>query len=236
MRHVLKASLVIGVLAAMLPATAQVEGPPVPVDKAAYHWPIFRNEYVMLLRVYMAPGKGSNYHIHSLDQISVLIEGTGNAGQVFGKEVSQPKDVVKDRGGSVGFTAYSKKGPFTHRSTNVGKIPFNNLVVGLLKPQPGNFQPEAREGAGYTQIFDNERARAWRLRLDPGQSAAPVNQTGPGMRIIFSGDDLTEIVEGQMDRGLALRSGDFYWQDPGTRRVVRNTGTTPLHLTEFELK
>jgi hypothetical protein len=184
----------------------------------------------------MAPDKGSNYHIHSLDQISVLIEGTGNAGQVFGKERVQPKDAVTDRGGSVGFTAYSKKGPFTHRSTNVGKIPFNNLVVALIQPKPGSFQPQAREGAGYTQIFDNERARAWRLRLDPGQSAVVVNQTAPGMRIIFSGDELTEIIEGQMDRGLALRPGDFYWQDPGTRRVVRNTGTTPLHLTEFELK
>ena len=32
-------------------ATAQDEGPPVPVEKAAYHWPIFSNEYVMLLRV-----------------------------------------------------------------------------------------------------------------------------------------------------------------------------------------
>ena len=87
MRHLLKATVLACLFA--LPASAQTEGPPVPVEKAAYHWPIFRNDYVMLLRVYMAPGKGSNFHIHSLDQISILIEGSGNAGQVFGKEPTE---------------------------------------------------------------------------------------------------------------------------------------------------
>jgi hypothetical protein len=233
MRHALRALLVVGLLAAMLPATAQVEGPPVPVEKASYHWPIFRNDYVMLLRVYMAPGKGSNFHIHSLDQISVLVEAGANAGQVFGKERVAPK---AGKQGAVSFTAYSKKGPFTHRSTNTAKTPFNNLVVALLQPGPGKFTPQAREVTGYTQIFDNARARAWRLILEPGATAPEINQSAPGLRIILDGDELTEVVPGQMDRGLALRMGDFYWQDAGARRAVRNSGSTRLEIVEFELK
>ena len=114
--------------------------------------------------------------------------------------------------------------------------PFNNLVVALLQPGPGKFTPQAREVPGYTQIFDNERARAWRLMLDPGATAGEINQTAPGLRIILDGDELTEIVPGEMDRGLALRTGDFYWQDAGARRAVRNTGTTRIELVEFELK
>src|SRR5262245_34958358 len=58
---------------------------PVPVEKAAYHWPIFSNDYIMMLRVYMRPGKGSNFHIHSNDQISILVEAGANEGQIFGK-------------------------------------------------------------------------------------------------------------------------------------------------------
>jgi hypothetical protein len=137
---------------------------------------------------------------------------------------------------NVGFTPYSKKGPFVHRSTNTAKTPFNNIVVALLQPGPGKFSPQAREVPGYSQIFDNARARAWRLQLDPGQTAGEINQTAPGLRVILDGDELTEIVPGEMDRGLALRMGDFYWQDAGAKRAVRNTGTTPLHLVEFELK
>jgi hypothetical protein len=35
---------------------------------------------------------------------------------------------------------------------------------------------------------------------------------------------------------MALRLGDFYWQEPGAARTVRNIGTTRVELVEFELK
>jgi hypothetical protein len=232
MQSLLKALLIVGVAVSAQLATAQDEGPPVPVEKAAYHWPIFRNEHVMLLRVYMPPGKGSNYHIHSLDQISVLIEAGANAGQVFGKERTAAKAGIR---GNVGFTAYSKK-PFTHRSTNTAATPFNNIVIALLKPAPGGHTPQARDVPGYRQLFDNERARAWRLQLEPGQSAGPITQTAPGLRVIIDGGEIDEIVKGEMDRALALRPGDFYWQDAGATRAIRNTGATAINLVEFELK
>jgi hypothetical protein len=232
MRTLLKALLITCLLASAHPAMAQDEGPPVPVEKASYHWPIFRNEYVMLLRVYMPPGKGSNFHTHSLDQISVLIEAGANAGQVFGKERTKPKAGTR---GNVGFTAFSKK-QFTHRSTNTATTPFNNLVIALLKPGPGAFLPQARDVPGYRQLFDNDRARGWRLQLEPGQTAGPITQTAPGLRVVIDGGEIAEIVKGEMDRGLALRPGDFYWQDPGPVRAIRNTGTTAINVVEFELK
>lgn len=51
MHHLFSASLLGGALTLALPALAQDEGPAVPVDKAAYHVPVFRNDYVALLRV-----------------------------------------------------------------------------------------------------------------------------------------------------------------------------------------
>ena len=41
---------------------------------------------------------------------------------------------------------------------------------------------------------------------------------------------------GQPDRGMHMRLGDFFWQDAGSTRAVRNSGTTTLNLVEFELK
>jgi hypothetical protein len=204
----------------------------VPVEKAAYHWPVFRNDYVMLLRVLTPAGRGSNYHTHALDQISVVVQAAANAGQVPGKPRGKPRP---GKSGSVNFTAYSKK-PFTHRSTNMAKNPFHNIVIALLKPKPGNFAPQAREVFGYTQIFDNERARGWRLQLEPGQTAGAIHQTAPGLRVVLEGDEIAEIVPGEPDRGMAIRHADFYWQEPGARRAVRNVGTTRVHLVEFELK
>ncbi|TMB72479.1 MAG: hypothetical protein E6J54_09960, partial [Deltaproteobacteria bacterium] len=155
MQRLLSGSLIVCALALALPAAAQVEHPPVPVEKAAYHWPVFSNEHVMVLRVYFPPGRGSNYHIHSLDHISVQVEAGANAGQVLGEAPTPARPGTK---GQVSFTAYSKK-TFIHKSTNTAATPFHNIVVALLKPKPAGLAPAARPD-GYTQVFDNERARA----------------------------------------------------------------------------
>ena len=149
----------------MLPVTAQDEGPPVPVEKAAYHWPIFRNDYVMLLRVYMPPGKGSNFHIHSLDQISVLVEAGANAGQVFGKER------MRREGRQRAATSASPPTPRSRSRTarpTPPTTPFDNIVIALLKPEPARSRRRRATFPGYRQLFDNERARGWRLQLEPG--------------------------------------------------------------------
>ena len=231
MQRLLSGSLIVCALALALPAAAQVEYPPVPVEKAAYHWPVFSNEHVMVLRVYFPPGRGSNYHIHSLDQLSVQVEAGANAGQVWGEEPTPARPGTK---GQVSFTAYSRK-KFIHKSTNTAVTPYQNIVIALLKPKPAGLAPAARPD-GYVQVFDNERARAWKLALEPGQSVGPITQSAPGLRVVIDGGEIVEIVSGQPDRGLGLRLGDFYWQEPGTTRGIRNIGTTRIEIAEFELK
>jgi len=231
MQRLLSVSLIVCALTLALPAAAEDEQTPVPVEKAAYHWPVFSNEYVMVLRVIFPPGRGSNYHIHSLDQISVQVEAGANAGQVPGEAPTPARPGTK---GQVSFTAYSKK-TFIHRSTNTAATPYQNIVIALLKPKPAGLAPAARPD-GYVQVFDNERARGWKLALEPGQSVGPVTQSAPGLRVIIDSGEIVEIVSGQPDRGLALRLGDFYWQDPGTTRGIRNIGTSRIEIAEFELK
>ena len=41
MPRLLSVSLILCALAVALPAAAEVEETPVPVEKAAYHWPVF---------------------------------------------------------------------------------------------------------------------------------------------------------------------------------------------------
>ena len=44
------------------------------------------------------------------------------------------------------------------------------------------------------------------------------------------------LVPGQPDRGMKPRDGQYFWQEAGVTRAVKNTGTTPLNLVEVELK
>jgi quercetin dioxygenase-like cupin family protein len=229
MHRFAQASLVVCALA--LPAAAQTEHPPVPIDKAAYHWPVFSNDYVMVLRVYFPPGRGSNFHIHSTDQMGVVVETGMNANQVYGEAETPPRAATP---GSVGFTSYTNK-QMIHRSTNKGTTPFHNIVVSLSKPQPSGFAPAARPEP-YKEAFNNERARAWKLALDPGQEAPAITQKAPGVRVVITGGEIAELVSGQPDRGQGLRLGDFFWQEPGTTRGIKNIGTTRIEIAEFELK
>ena len=91
-------------------------------------------------------------------------------------------------------------------------------------------------GAGYAQVMDNERARGWRLVLESGQSVPAITQAAPGIRIVVSGGELVESVTGQPDRAMSPKMGEFFWQDAGVTRTVRNTGTTRLELVEFEIR
>ena len=76
----------------------------------------------------------------------------------------------------------------------------------------------------------------WRLVLDPGQTAAPFKRTAPGLRIVLDGAEIAEIVAGQPDRGMNLRLGEYYWQEPGMTCAIRNVGSTRVELLQFGLK
>ena len=233
MIRLLKASLIVCTLALALPAAAQEEAPAVPVDKAPFHVPVFRNEYVALVNVYIPPGRVAGYHTHALDQISVLVADADMVGQVLGQQPTPPR---RNPRGNVNFVAYSKKA-MTHKVSNIGATPFHNVVLAIMYPEPGRFTPGSRaDVTGYAQVLDNERVRGWRLVLEPGQTVAAITQKAPGIRVVVDGGELSESVPGQAERAMAPKSGEFFWQEPGVTRAIRNTGTSRIQLVEFELK
>jgi hypothetical protein len=214
-------------------AFAQEEVAAVPIEKAPFHLPVFKNEYVTVLKIDLPPHRNTGFHTHATDSVSVNIEDADMANQLPGQPQTPPQHSKR---GQANFTAYSKAPPRTHKATNMGETPFHNVSFMFNAAAPGHFQPSSRAGAsGYTQIMDNERVRGWRLVLAPGETAGAITQSAPGLRIVLDGGEIAELVPGAPDRGMNLRMGEFYWQEPGTR-AVRNTGATKLELIEFELK
>ena len=47
---------------------------------------------------------------------------------------------------------------------------------------------------------------------------------------------MQQTAPGGIERGWGLRMGEFFWQEPGATRAVKNIGTTPITIVEFELK
>jgi quercetin dioxygenase-like cupin family protein len=212
-------------------AVAQSVAPSTPVEEASYHVPVFTNELVTVLNVFIPPQRESGFHRHSLDSVGVLINDTARTGQVLGAEATVTARRVR---GAVNFTNYARE-PLVHNVAITGEAPFHNIVVALLYEEPGRFTPGMR-GQGYTQILDNERVRIWRLVLEPGQSASAITQAAPGVRVVIDGGELVERLPDGRDRAMAPHAGEFFWQDAGHTRAVRNVGSTRIELVELELK
>jgi len=235
MRPLLAVSLFALACTLAIPAMAQNKEVGVPILKAPYHLPVFTNEYVTVLKIFIPPGRNTGYHTHTEDSVSVNIVPADMTNQNLGSsEVTRGERAQRGR---AGYTSYSKQGPRTHKATNIGETPFHNISFILRNREPGRFTPSSRTNVpGYVQILDNERVRGWRLVLEPGQSAAAITQTAPGLRIVLDGGELVESVPGQADRGWMLATGEFYWQDSGVTRGLRNIGTTRIEIEEFEIK
>ena len=72
--------------------------------------------------------------------------------------------------------------------------------------------------------------------LEPGQSAAAITQKAPGIRVVIAGGEIVESVSGEAERGMAPKTDEFFWQEAGATRAVRNSGTTRIEFVEFELR
>jgi len=231
-------SIVVLTFALAASAAPQLEEKPAPMDKAPFHIPVFQNDYIILLNVNIPPGRNTGYHTHYADSVSVNLMPASQTNQNYGSnEVSAPGTGGEGEPGRATFTDITKNGPRTHKATNVGPTPFHNIVVALLQPQSGRFTAGSRaDVAGYEQVIDNDRVRAWRVILEPGQSTGQITQSAPGLRVYVHGGVLAEIVPGNADRGMAPYDGDFIWKDAGETRSIKNTGTTRLEFVEFEFK
>jgi hypothetical protein len=99
---------------------AQNEEKPVPITQAPYHRPVFTNEYVTLLDIYIPPGRNTGYHIHSQDSVSVNISVGDQTSQDFGStEVSPPNRGEKGR---ATFAPYVKDAYRAMVSVTEGRI------------------------------------------------------------------------------------------------------------------
>src|SRR4051794_2512384 len=118
MRILLTTTLMACTVVLAAPAAAEIV---LPVEKAPYHRPVFRNDQVLVLSVYQPPGAQHNpevFHTHSLDQIGVLVEAADMRNQAHGAPELGP--ARRGERGNVGYSEFSKK-PQTHRGQNVGQ-------------------------------------------------------------------------------------------------------------------
>ena len=223
--------------ALMQSAFSQLEDQPVAMDKAPFHVPVFSNDYVTMLRINIPPGRDTGFHTHYFDSVSVNLSPALRTSQFYeSSEVIGPLS-SEPVPGRTSFNNVTENGTYTHKAVNTGPTSFRNTSFILKDRSEGGPRVSDRSDIdGYTQIIDNNRIRAWRVILVPGEAVAQLTQTAPGLRVYVRGGVLDELAPGSAARGMAPYSGEFVWQDAGQTREVINTGSTIVEFVEFEFK
>lgn len=236
-RPIICAIFFVAVFMLSLSAKAQPEDYLFPMDKAPFHVPVFANDHIILLNINIPPGRDTQFHTHYADSVTVEIAPAIRTDQRYGSpEISVPS-AGNPTPGNVSFSNVTDNGPFTHNASNVGPTTFEAVVFILKDRDSAVSQVSSRsEAAGFTQIMDNDRIRAWRVTLEPGEETGRITQSAPGLRVYVRGGVMDELVPGVADRGMAAKAGEFMWQEAGQTRAVRNSGATVIEYVEFEFK
>ena len=71
-------------------SAAEDESPAVPMDKAPFHQPVFRNEWVTVLKVDVPPHRNTGFHTHTMDSVSVNIEAADMTNTLPGQPSTKP--------------------------------------------------------------------------------------------------------------------------------------------------
>ncbi|MEO6433447.1 MAG: hypothetical protein ABIO29_05675 [Sphingomicrobium sp.] len=229
MRHLQASAAAIFLFGFAAPLIAAAPYPS--VEQATFHQLLFANPDVAVLKNVYPPHSDSGYHVHSRELFYVVIEPARFGAQKLGQALKTPPMTPV---GGTGYNVMTAE-PFVHRVVNSDRRACHIVAIELRRAVPGGSPLSARP-SDYVQIFDNQRMRAWRLIVAPGQSVPAMTQSAVGVRVVVRGGSLVTSMPGVADQVLAIQNGDVSMQLEGTARALRNAGRTPIELVEIELK
>ena len=204
---------------------------PVRVENAPYHRLVFANADYAVLENVIPPDGDSGFHLHPRDLFYVIVGPAKASTQRPGQALRRTPPFVA---GSVGMNVMTAE-PFIHRVVNHDRKPFHIVAVEIRRASPSGRAIMERP-SGYVTVHDHPLLRAWRLVLEPGQSAPPLRPGGEGVRIFVRGGMLAVSSDQHPDQRLTVAAGDFEQLKPRSAVGLKNVGTTPIELVDVELK
>lgn len=211
----------------LYPAQEAAGPAPVPVEQEPHHHLLLKNEYVMVLRVILAPGERSLYHTHSVDDVAVWLAPGNASNQKFGGPEGPPE---RRKVGYVSLRTL-RENPLTHRVHNVGQETFDVLDVELLQRPDHPSQGIAGPVEG-----ENPSARVYKWILAPGAATPVHTHERPYLIMAASEFPLKMSVPDGQSSTHEIQRGDFHWVDSKVTHSLSNAGKGTGQIVEIEMK
>lgn len=200
---------------------------PVEISSEPRHHPKFENEFVRIWDVTVPANDATLWHAHRSDNVVVVFGDVNLRIETVGRDAVE----TQWKFGEVKFA----KATYVHRAMNVGTTSFHNLTIELLKA-PGPIKDLPKE-TGREPVLENERLRAYRIILEPGQSTPVHTHPVSGLAINLTPAELEVTTKGKdkSDR-LNLPLGESRWRAGAVTHSIKNVGKTRFEGVDIEFK
>jgi len=204
----------------------------VPITEEPDHRIRFDNGTVRMYEVVLPRGRATLMHEHLADNFTVFFRTARVLNEPHGG--GEPV-AVEARPGVVSFSS-TAEGPYTHRVISGGEETFHVIAMELLTPGPAAApSAEPRPGAAFELVLENDRGRAYRIILAPGESTGSFTRPAGTALFAVSSGRVSEELEGRPRRLWDFEPADFRWFDGSEALSIRNEGTEPIELVEIEV-
>jgi hypothetical protein len=198
----------------------------VPVQDEPLHHVVYSDSHLRVFDVDLPPHAITLYHIHANDMVGVTLAPGPTRDERSGKT---PEDAPPDKPQEVWFDPHPELD--VHRVTNLGDSHIRMIAIELLTSSASAKMRAQRGGAGGTVQLENDRVRAVRLSLRPGQAAA-VHAHGSYVLIPLGPGRLADVCG--TTEAKSVQAG-FLCVGSERNTKISNVGDEPIDLIEIEL-
>lgn len=207
-------------------ATAQSA---VPIEKEPAHRVVLQNEYVRAFEVWLPTGEDTLWHVHRHDGISVRLADATIEDQLPDGQ----SRVLQLRRGVVAYGATPTA--LTHRVRNVGETAFHNVYIELLADPDGE-NGQVGEAPGRPVEFENDRVRAFRRTLAPGEKTDVHTHASSGVAVLVTAGTIESSGPQGATTSRDVKAGAVQWIDAGTTHALKNVGDAPIEIVDIEFR
>ena len=219
MRHRWRMLVIASGASAVLAGAVRAQEGAVPVEREPAHRTVFKNQWVQVFRVRIAPGRGSLMHIHAHDDAAVRLDSSTSTNEPQGQREGPPSSSAP---GNVS-ARNNEPTPTIHRVRNVGTTLFDVMDVQALARPDGPETPPVVAPAA-----ENPRMRVYRYELEAGARTAEHTHTRPYL--------LVAATPIRVETRGSAKAGEFRWVTGTATHTLGNDGTEKGIVVEFELR
>lgn len=224
---------IFSILLTLVTFTFQATAPQgaVPVGNEPRHHVKFENKYVRVIDAIIEAGDTTLYHTHSRDNVPIAIQG-GHLRTTVAGSGQPPTESSVEKGRTTWATA-----TYTHQIKNLSasRVRFIDVEI-ISSPGVKGDAPSMVGIPGHSLVFENERVRAYRVILQPGESTASHTHGHSFLNVSVSGGEVVVENTGRKGAKMAIKPGSFAWFDGPITHAIKNSGPNVYEAIDVELK